>query len=143
MASLLYGGVLWVGDSGLPRNNEVVSKVALRLTGAGPLDTFVTAMLSHTKCLWRQKFYNEILSQVQAPPGVGANVDVRAIIYYRDPTNLEVFAFEYPAPVAGDVEDTGVGKRIKDSVVTSIVGYISTMTGISYAPLYGIYMQKV
>lgn len=143
MATKLYGGVLWVGDSGLPRNNEVFSRVNLRLIGASPLDTFVTAMLSHTLCLWRQKSYNEILSQAVSPPGAGANVDVRAIIYYRDPADLKVLYFSYPAPVAADVETSNVGKRIKNSVVTAIVGYISTMTGVSYIPLYGVYMKSI
>jgi hypothetical protein len=84
------------------------------------------------------------LSEDQTPtaPGVGANIDKVAMIYYRDPNTLKVWCFPYPTPIAADIEAKPTGDVIKDSVVVEIVGYISTLAGITYTPLYGKYYQR-
>ena len=138
-----YWGILtWIGDSGSPPDNHSFSVVRLT-TGTVPLSTFLSAMEAHTLC--NKKMYSIVYTGIfgAGPPEAGANVDKKANIFYRDPTDLSVYCFSYPSPIAGDIEVTPAGKRIKASAVAAIVGYISTMTGVSYIPLHGTYTELV
>ena len=138
----IYWGVIeWLGDSGSPKSNLTPMVVPLCL-GAAQLSAFMVAMDAHTLCKYKQFNLVYSLGYVQAAPGVNANIDKKAIIYYRDPDDLKVHSLTYPAPIAADIEDTPSGKRIKDSSVATIVGYINTMTGKSYVPLHGVYYEK-
>lgn len=141
---MVSGSILWVGDSGSPRDNEVFSHAPLGTDyGAYNMTTFTTSLNAHTLCEWRQYGQCYYGTNIVSPPGVGANVDHKAQIYYRDPDDLRVYQFSYPAPIPADIESTSVGKRIKQSAVVTIVGYLSTLMNKSYIPLYGVYYEKV
>ncbi len=79
---------------------------------------------------------------IYAVPGSGANIDEKAIIYYRDPDDLFVYHLSYSCPIPADVEMTPAGKRMKQSVVTEVVGYLSTLKLKALIPLYGVYLER-
>ncbi len=135
---------VWVGDSGLAPTNESISLLpAFPDNNITPINVLFAAVQEHSLCLGRFLYYTLVYNLEVDPPGVGANVDRKAVIYFRDPATLEALTFTYPAPIAADVEDTQWGKRIKKSVVDDIVGHLSTMAGKSYTALYGVFLQRV
>jgi len=140
--AIIYGGVLWKGDTGNPPSHEVVSRIIKRTGGSVMVDTFVTSMVPHTLCVWTQKIYGTNIGRSIAAPDVGADVTKKAVIYFRDPDTLEVLFFSYPSPVSADIEVVSAGKRIKLSVVTAITGYLSTLADTVYIPLYGAYLER-
>jgi len=111
-------------------------------TGSTPLGTFCTAIESYSECNLTHKYNIVSYDQTLGAPGTGANIDKKAILYFRHPDTLEVLNFQYPAPIADQIESTPWGKRIKADVVIAIVALLSTMAGISYIPMYGIYYQR-
>lgn len=138
-----YGGklLLW-GDSGLPEDNFSPAYTPDTLQGPEYIKNFANDLESHTICSIPYAINSRIYLNDARVAGVGANMDKKAVIYFRDPDTLLPYHFTYPAPVAADVEDVGYGNRIKNSVVVTIVGYLSTLTGKSYIPLYGVYYQR-
>lgn len=139
---LKTGSILWRGDTGLPRNNQNRSDVGL-ITGAAALATFVIAVEAHSLCNIPYSYLIYSYNYNAAIPGVGANVDKKGIIYFRDPDTLLQLHFCYPDPIAADIETTAYGKRIKQSAVIAITALISTLSGVSYIPLYGVFMQRI
>lgn len=143
MSVILHGALTWIGDTGSVGANERNSIVPLTLS-LSALDVFGGSVTAHTECNYG--FYHYVYSKnkvTDEPPGVGADIRKQAAIYYRDPGTLEVLRFYYPTPIAADIERKETGDIIKDSAVVAIVGYISTMTGKSYIPLYGTYRYRV
>ncbi len=141
MPNVHRGTIRWRGDSGTVGANEVTSLV--RLIDWADFTSFYTSLPSHSLCNVTAVVRHNITTWDLDPPGTAADVSKKAIIYYRDPNDLKVSFLEYPAPIASDIEMTAVGKRIKAASVATIVGYISTMMGISYVPLYGVYEERV
>jgi hypothetical protein len=99
-------------------------------------------MAAFTTCNEYERSFSWIGSESLLAPGVGANVDLKAVVYFRDPATLKTLSFVYPSPNSSDMEDKPQGKRLKWLVVTDIVSNISTMSGISYVPLSGLVYQK-
>lgn len=134
--------IIWRGDSGLPRGNYGKTNYKKNISIA-TLRTFAIALKAHSLCnrAILQNAFVELKTDVE--PGTGANVDKLAVLYFRDPTTLEVLHFSYPAPIAADIEDVGYGKRIKKSAVIAIINDLNTSTGESYEPRYGVYLERV
>lgn len=138
----IYSGlVFWKGDSGGGRAHVGVSRLPLIGTWSD-LVNFVTAMSAHTLCNAGKRVRINTGGPSGEAPEAGADLGRIAILYYRDPTDLTVFHFSYPAPIAADIETTAAGKRIKQSSVATMVSLISTVSGVSYIPLYGVYMER-
>lgn len=135
------GQITWQGDSGFPTGNMSITRVN-DITTTTLLKDFAIALKNHSLCNFAWRHHIRTDPRVPLPPGVGANVDEKAIIYFRDPDTLEVLHFGYPAPIAADKETTPYGDRIKQSSVTTLVGYLSTAVGITYEPLYGVFVQR-
>lgn len=131
------------GDSGGGRSHESLCETGLYAGGSWPgILTLQTAIASHSLCSKGHVIRQTGIGDSEARPEAGANIDNKAVIYFRDPDTLEVLHFGYAAPIAADVETTSAGKRIKQSVVSDIVGYINTFKGTAYVPLYGVYYQR-
>ena len=135
------GVIIYRGDTGNPNNHYAKGQID-SVTDAAALDTLATALATHTNCNISKKSFLSNALGTDAPPGAGANVDVKAIIYFRHPTTLKVHSFTLPAPAAADIEETSDGTRVKATSVSTIVGLINTATGITYSPLYGVVIQK-
>jgi hypothetical protein len=101
------GAIEWLGDSGTPPTNRTLSKVGKRINNKAAFDSFTSNMDAHTKCVWATRIYMTKEFFGASPPATGANIDVKAILYYRDPDTLEVLHFDFPAPIDADVEDIG------------------------------------
>jgi hypothetical protein len=136
------GQFLWRGDIGSEgKKKESISRVDVPLS-ATAVQNFMQSVEPHSECNGTYFLYSLWYNWSVGAPGTGANIDKKALIYFRDPADLSVKTFYYPDPIAADIEVTPWGKKIKDSVVSAIVGYLNTMTGLSYVPLYGIYYQR-
>ncbi|MEE9396114.1 MAG: hypothetical protein V3V31_03785 [Methylococcales bacterium] len=136
----LYGGVTWRGDTGSPKAHELRVPI-IKVASAALLSAFRLSLRPHSKCNLAYYHYFVDYPYQLTSPGVGANVDKIALIYFRDPDSLMPESFAYPDPIAADLEDVGYGIRVKQSAVIAVVGYLSTLAGVSYIPLYGVYYQ--
>ncbi len=136
------GSLLWRGDSGSSAwANQSRSDVG-PAPDVGRFHTFSLAIRDYSECSLTHYYSLESYSRNPGAPGVGANIDRKGVIYYRDPSDWLVYNFQYPDPPVADIERTAWGKRIKDSSVISIVALLSTLSGVSYVPLYGVYYQR-
>lgn len=136
------GVIIWTGDIGQgDGKNEVESRISSQ-TSAATFQVFAAAIEPYSKTNLSYYLNTVVYSQTVGAPGTGTNIDKKGVIYFRDPDTLEVLNFQYPDPIAADVEVTPWGKRIKDSAVIAITALLSTMAGVSYKPLYGIYYQR-
>lgn len=136
------GKLIWRGDLGSSAwDNESFSHLPA-FVGGTPLITFATAIEPYSLCNLNYYLSIQSWSQSVGAPAAAANIDKKGIIYFRDPADLLVKTFCYPDPIAADIEVTPWGKKIKDSAVTAIVALLSTMTGLSYEPMYGVYYQR-
>jgi hypothetical protein len=135
------GVIIYRGDTGNPNNHYAKGQID-SVTDASALDTLATALEAHTNCNVSKKSFLSNTLGVDAPPAAGANVDVKAIVYFRHPTTLKVHSVTIPSPVTADIEETADGTRVKAASVSTIVGLINTATGITYSPLYGVVVQK-
>lgn len=140
MSTLYHGQIVWRGDLGLPEADESLSKVSPVLS-AGGLDSLALAVNPHTECNYAYRHFIRTDDATPVAPGVGANVDKKAVLYFRDPDTLKLLTFTYPTPIAADIDRKETGDIIKDAIVVEIVGYINIVTGKSYIPLYGKYYQ--
>lgn len=137
------GSLLWRGDTGgVGKTTEIRSDIG-KTGDTSALWVFVQAIEDYSKCNLSHWFHVTSYTHIPSPPASGASMDKRAVLYFRHPGTLEVLNFQYPDPIADQIEDTPWGKRIKAPVVTAVVALLSTVAGIAYIPLYGIYYQRV
>ncbi len=141
MAYIYPARLIWRGDSGKNAGHEFIGS-PLHAPTWGATVTFANAMEAKSLCNVSFLNWNWINGFHDSAPGASADVDKRAVIYFRDTSTLEVFKFEYPSPLAADIEDVGWGKVIKKTVVIAIVTLINTMSGTSYQPMYGVYFER-
>lgn len=133
--------LIWRGDLGAPESHyskSIVSDVTDD-TAAGVLQT---ALAAYTDCNAAKRSFLTVTLGTDSEPGADANVDRKAICYFRDPTTLKVHSVTIPAPVSTAVEDTPEGERVTSTAMTAIVGALNTATGKSYTALYGVVIQK-
>lgn len=143
MATIYRWALAWKGDSGSPGGNDTISRgQPYNLYSA--IEVQGLLIKAHTLCNLSHSIACPARQNVPGlgSPGTGADITVKAVLYFRDPNTLEVLHFQYPSPISADVEDTPGGKRIKQSAVIEIVGYLSVIANITYVPLYGVYMQR-
>ncbi len=133
-----FGKAIWIGDTGASKNHQFDSVIE-RIPSSAAFSSFVGSISPHSLCNVGWRHWVWVCSSTPSAPGVGADTNKRGTVYFRHPTSLEVLHFTYPDPIATDLEDVGYGKRIKNPVVVAIVGYLSTLAGISYVPLYGVF----
>lgn len=141
-----HGGIQWIGDSGAPQGQQTISlvrSIATPSTGQKMLD-LRGSMLAHSECNTPVVIMVSTYPQTPStPPGVGANINKRALIYFRDPSDQKVYHFDYPCPIAAEIESTPTGNIIKQATVVIITGYLSTCFGRTLVPLYGVYLQRI
>lgn len=134
------GTIIWVGDSGSVGANQTLTFITPIDWAAFP--AFITSLENHTLCNRACYVRHSVIASGAGAPGASADVSKTANIYFRDPSDLSVHVFSYPAPIAADIETVATGKRVKKSAVVAIVGYINTMLSTSYVPLYGTYYER-
>ena len=137
------GKLIFWGDSGLTQNNLVATVTPLKYMSPLYILNFADSLNPHTLCTIPYAVNMRTYGNGIESPGTGANIDKKAVLYFRDPTDLSIHTFTYPCPPPADIEETGYGTRIKNSVVADIVSWINIFTGKSFEPLYGIYYQRV
>ncbi len=140
MAWIISGRTYWKGDLGGGIGHETPSIVnpqswAWR-TGLG------TALTPYTDAIFAfwQLVYMEPISDVA--PGVGANMDLRAVFYFRNETLERVQTFSLPAPKSSIYETTPAGVRIKATPLIEVVAFLASAMGQTLTPLYGVIVQR-
>ncbi len=140
--AIYKGAIIWRGDSGSVGGNETISKVQEFELWAS-WATYVGWLKAHSLCNAATRIRYRVDAGTPGAPGTGADVGVTAQIFYRDPTNLEVLNYSYPAPIAAEIEDIGYGVRVKKSAVTAIVAELSIIADATYEPLYGTVRTRI
>lgn len=135
------GVLIWRGDLGAPESHYAKSQIS-EVTDDTALGVLQTALAAYTDCNAAKRSFLTLTLGTDSGPGADANVDRKAIIYFRDPTTLKVHSITIPAPVSTAVEDTPEGERVTTTALGVIVAAINTATGKSYTGLYGVVIQK-
>jgi hypothetical protein len=135
------GVIIWRGDLGNPESHYSKSQIP-DVTDDTALGVLVTALDALTDCNDAKRSFISNTLLTDSEPGASANVDRKAICYFRDPTTLKVHSITIPAPVSSAVEDTDQGERVTSTAMGTIVTAINTATGKSYTALYGVVIQK-
>ena len=141
MAWVKKATLVWRGDFGRPKSNYSQSTIS-GVIGTTELITLSTALAAHSDCNLAKHAMIWTEQKTDSEPGTNANIDRKAVIYFRNPTTLKVHSVAIPEIVAADIEATPEGIRVTDSAVATIVGLISAATGISYTGLYGVVVQR-
>lgn len=107
----------------------------------GAIGTLLAALLPYTDCTQDYIFRSTKYTYTEAFPA-DANLDIKAVVYFKHPTNGKVHHIELPAPVSTMFELQGKGERVTSVALSAIVGAISTAYGISFIPLWGKKIQR-
>lgn len=99
------------------------------------LDDYTLCKINKRVCVFEYEYSGGAVTN-------GANVDEIATIFFSEEGTHGVKRFSFPAPVASARELRSEGERIKDSVVTTLVSALATMSGKTLFPLYGIVRQR-
>jgi hypothetical protein len=141
MATVKKGVLLWRGDAGRPEAHMGRSLI-IGADDDTKLATFATAMEAHTKCNVAGRSFNSKTTGSMDAPGAGADVDVKATIYMKDPADDSTRHYSYPAPVDADFELKDVGERMTSVALTAIMADINTLLGLTgenvLVGLYGV-----
>jgi hypothetical protein len=135
------GVIIWRGDLGNPESHYSKSQIP-DVTDDTALGVLVTALDALTDCNDAKRSFISNTLITDAEPGADANVDRKAVCYFRDPTTLKVHSITIPAPKSTAVENTDQGERVTSTAMGTIVTAINTATGKSYTALYGVVLQK-
>lgn len=135
------GVIIWRGDLGNPESHYSKSQVS-EVIDAAALLALQTSLLAFVDCNAAKRSFVASYIGTDSAPAAGANVDRKAVCYFRDPDTLKVHSVTLPAPKSTTVEDTVQGERVTPGSMTAIVAAINTATGKSYTPLYGKVIQK-
>lgn len=144
-----YGGrygkkavITWVGDMGDAKKGHKFKNTVWECTSNGAMGSLVSALEGYTKCNKSSASFNIITFWTAEAPDDDANIDRRAICYMRDPDTGDVKFFSLPAPVDSMCEDTPEGERVTATALENIVAALSTATGKTFSPLYGVVKQR-
>lgn len=136
------GSLLWRGDTGSSAKDNMSKSYLGPLVSATLLHDFADGVEPYSECNLNNYYWVGSYSQTAGAPATGSNIDRKAVIYFRDPGDMKVKHFQYPEPLVAHIETTPWGKRIKQTTVVQVVALLSTVSGISYVPLYGTYYQR-
>jgi hypothetical protein len=134
------GVIVWRGDFGRPETHYAKS-IIRDVTSDAALETLITSLLSHTDCNSAKRSFNTVNEMTDSAPGADANVDRRAVYYFRD-EDLTIKKLELPAPPAIDTENQGQGERVTAAALAAVVAAVNTATGKTYTGLYGKVIQR-
>lgn len=135
------GVIVWRGDSGNPSAHYSKTQIQ-EVTDDAALVTLITALDALTLCNSAKRSFIANILMTDAFPGASANVDRKAIAYFRHPGTLKVHSITLPAPVATACVMTDQGERLTSAAMTTIVDAIAAATGVAYTSLYGVVLQK-
>jgi hypothetical protein len=139
------GTINWLGDNGGKGERHKGTSKFERINDGVRLTALANGLSAYTNAVWDMAAHiYRVFETTASPPGLGVNMDRRAIIYFRDEATLEVCSVTLPAPKDSIVEETEQGQRVKAADVAAIVQLIEDATNgaRSYSPLYGLIVQK-
>lgn len=137
--------IFWVGDYGAGDKHIKPMRFPW-IEGAYPqyshVGTLKTALSAYTDA--NQGDHERIQKAVipHSEPDVGANLDVKARIAFKDSDDGKIYRVELPAPKATIFEQQGEGDRVKQADLIGIVDAISTAYSKTFIPLWGKKIQR-
>ena len=135
------GVLIWRGDSGAPTSHYSKSQV-VDVTDDTALGTLATALAAYSDANMAKRSHVTNTIGTDSAPGASANVDYKAVCYFRDASDLGVHSVTIPAVKSTAVESTPEGDRVTSAALTAIVAAIATATGNTLTGLYGVVIQK-
>jgi len=137
------GIIVWRGDMGRPTNHY--SKTQIPDANDTPaVSVLATALAAYSTANIAKYSWVQSAVVTDEKPGAtpSANVDYRAIVYFRNTTTGNVHSVTIPAFLSTAVEETPEGDRVTDAAMIAIVAAIATATGETLVPLHGVVIQK-
>jgi hypothetical protein len=135
------GVVIFRGDNGSPPNNYVKTIID-QVTDDAALAILAPILGGHSDCNVAKRAFSTLTAIADAEPGADANVDRKAICYFKDTVTQHVISVTIPAPKDTSVEMTAEGERVTDAAMLAIEAALETATGRTLASLYGVVVQK-
>jgi hypothetical protein len=140
----MKGTIVWVGDRGTSKSPHTGKSIVNDVTDKAALVTLRTALAAYVDCNAGRASVVDFDSGTGSAPGVDANVDERAIIYMKDPSDDSVKSITLPAwdVVTYPLDASSEGDRIAAADVAAITALINTATGNSYVGLWGKHIKR-
>lgn len=132
--AIAKGTIVWRGDAGRPNNHYSISRIE-GVTDDTALATLITALAAYSDCNVAKRIFNSITGMTDSEPGTDANVKVKALFTMRNPTNLHVVKYEFPAPKFTAIELGEEGNKLTAAVEAGILAAINTACATSYTAL--------
>jgi len=141
MSTINKGSIIYLGDYGVPESNKTKS-VFRDVTDDAALSTLATALVAYSDAVIAGRSFSAQTDSGASPPGVDANMDVKAQITLRDSDDGRIIRFLIPSPDNAIFDAVGQGDRVNAVTLAAIATAVSTATGKSYVGLYGKKIQK-
>lgn len=102
----------------------------------------VLALDTYTQANWGAYENIKKWTGTNESPDIGANLDIKARIAFKDSADGKIYRIELPAPVAGMFDIQGEGDRVNPTILGTIVTALSTAYGRTFVPLWGKKIQR-
>jgi len=135
------GIMVWKGDAGRPKNHYSRTKVE-GVTADAALATLQTGLATHTLCNPAARLFTDRTAGTDTAPAAEADIDVKGVIYFRNPTTAHIVRMELPAPVAEDIELIAEGHRYTAVALAAILELVNAAIGQTYVALWGKQVER-
>lgn len=136
------GTMLFKGDYGNDPNQIAQMNIA-NPSDQGALNTLHDYIISDlTDCTKVKNTFTSTNTDVGLAPGVGANIDKKAVLVCQDTDAGSVLRHEVPAPKPSIIVVTADGERVDQVHVAAFAAQLSLATGKNIIGKYGYIKQK-
>lgn len=139
------GIIFWKGDYGAGDKHIKTMRLPWSTNGKPTMVGIVAikdAILPYTNCNYEAAEYLSKLTIGAAKPDVDANLDIKAVIAFKNSADGVVYRIEIPAPVDSMFEETGEGDRVKQADLVAIVDALSAAYILTFIPMWGKKIQR-
>lgn len=140
----MKGTIVWHGDRGTGKSPHTSKSIVNGVIGLTELVTLRTALAAYVDCNAGRASAVDFDAGTPSAPGAGVNVDERAVIYMKDPSDDSVKSITLAGwdTTTYPLEASSEGDRIAAADVAAITALINTATGESYSGLWGKHVKK-
>jgi len=135
------GVIIWRGDTGRPTTHYSKTQI-VDVTDDTALGVLATALSAYSDANMAKRSHVTNTIGTDSAPAAAANVDKKAVIYFRNASDLGVHSVTIPAIKTTSIDVKDEGDRVKAADGAAIVAAIATATGNTLTFLYGVVIQK-
>jgi hypothetical protein len=140
----MRGTIVWHGDRGTGKAPHTGRSTIKGVTDKAALLTLAAALAVYTTCNRGRASVNDFDGGTPSAPGVDANVDERAELYFYWEEEDSVVSLTIPSwdTATYPLDPASEGDRIVAADVNAIAALMATATGRTYSGLWGKHIKK-